>query len=173
MQKNDLFRCENDIFRVLEVSQNNIFVINCTRQTMPQWCDLTEISDNKGCTEQDLLLQSGVDLIDVDMLSPAVKRVIHERYTIVAGVLPFLYDSKLRNAAISRIAENNGICKQTVRNYLCLCLAYQDITILAPKSDLVDKPLSQDEKNIRWALNKFSDGIISFDVESVYWLPDK
>lgn len=155
MQKNDLFRCENDIFRVLEVSQNDIFVINCTRQTMPQWCNLAAISDNKGCTEQDLLQQSGVVLTDVDMLSPAIKRVIHERYTIVAGVLPFLSDSKLRNTAISRIAENNGICKQTVRNYLCLYLAYQDITVLAPKSDLPEKQLSQDEKNMRWALNKF------------------
>lgn len=155
MQKNDLFQCGNDIFRVLEIKKGGAFIINCTRQTMPQWCDLAAVSDNKGCTEQDLFLQSGVVLTDVDMLSPAAKRIIHERYTIVAGVLPFLYDSKLRNAAISRIAENNGICKQTVRNYLCLYLAYQDITVLAPKSDLPEKPLSQDEKNMRWALNKF------------------
>lgn len=155
MQKNDLFRCKNDIFRVLEVSQNDIFVINCTRQTMPQWCDLAMFSDYRICTEQDLLLQSGIVLSDIDILSPSIKRVIHERYTIVAGVLPFLYDSKLRNAAISRIAENNGICKQTIRNYLCLYLAYQDIAVLAPKSDLPEKPLSQDEKNMRWALNKF------------------
>ena len=62
---------------------------------MPQWCELTAFSDYKVCTEDDLLLQSGVVLTDVDMLSPAVKRVIHERYTIVAGVLPFLYGSKL------------------------------------------------------------------------------
>lgn len=149
MQKNDLFQCGNDIFRVLEIKQDSAFIINCTRQTMPQWCDLTAIADNKGCTEQDLLLQSGIVLSDIDMISPAIKRVIHERYTIVAGVLPFLFDSKLRNAAISRIAENNGICKQTVRNSLCLYLAYQDITVLAPKSDFIDKPLSQDEKNMR------------------------
>ena len=115
MQKNDLFRCENDIFRVLEVSQNDIFVINCTRQTMPQWGDLAVFSDYRICTEQDLLLQSGIVLSDIDILSPSIKRVIHERYTIVAGILPFLYESKLRNAAISRIAENNGICKQTMR----------------------------------------------------------
>ena len=95
MQKNDLFRFENDIFRVLEINQNNIFVINCTRQTMPQWYDFAAFSDYEVCTEHDLLLQSGIVLSDIDMLSPAVKRVIHERYTIVAGVLPFLYGSKL------------------------------------------------------------------------------
>lgn len=155
MQKNDLVRCENDIFRVLDSKQDGLFIINCTRQTMPQWCDFASFSDYKVCTEQDLLLQSGIVLSDIDMLSPSIKRVIHERYTIVAGVLPFLCDSKLRNAAISRIAENKGICKQTIRNYLCLYLAYQDITVLAPKSDLPEKPLSQDEKNMRWALNKF------------------
>lgn len=38
---------------------------------------------------------------------------------------------------------------------LCLYLAYQNIAALAPKHDTSDKPLSQDAKNIRWALNKF------------------
>ena len=38
---------------------------------------------------------------------------------------------------------------------LCLYLAYQNIAALAPKHDTSDKPLSQDAKNIRRALNKF------------------
>lgn len=154
MQKNDLFWHNNDIFRVLDISQNRSFVINCTRQTMPQWYDFESFTDRKACTEQDLQLQSGIVLSDIDTLSPAAKRIIHERYTVVAGVLPFLHDPKLRNVAISGLAENKGICKQTVRNYLCLYLAYQNISVLAPKCDLADTPLSQDEKNMRWALNK-------------------
>ena len=86
MQKNDLFRFENDIFRVLNSKQGSVFIINCTKQTMPQWCDFASFSDYKVCTEQDLLLQSGIVLSDIDILSPSIKRVIHERYTIVAGV---------------------------------------------------------------------------------------
>lgn len=155
MQKNDLFWHENDIFRVLNFTENKAFVINCTRQTMPQWYDNAAFDNWTLCNEQDFQKHSGVVLPDIDFLSPSAKRIMHERYTIVAGVLPFLHDSKLRNTAISRIADNNGICKQTVRNYLCLYLAYQDITALAPKCTIEDKPLSQDEKNMRWSLNKF------------------
>ena len=155
MQKNDLFKHGNDIFRVLDISENRVFVINCTRRTMPQWRDHDSFVNHKVCTEQDLQLQSGIMPSDIDTLPSTTKRIIHERYTIVAGVLPFLHDAKLRNAAISWIADNQNICKQTVRNYLCLYLAYQNITALAPKCDKSNEPLSQDEKNMRWALNKF------------------
>ena len=135
MQKNDLFRCENDIFRVLDSKQDGVFIINCTRQTMPQWCDFASFSDYKVCTEQDLLLQSGLVLSDIDMLSPSIKRVIHERYTIVAGVLPFLCDSKLRNAAISRIAENKGICKQKFLPVYACC--FQGVDNFASESEIL------------------------------------
>ena len=44
----------------------------------------------------------------------------------------------------------------TVRNYLCQYLAYQDISALLPKErETVERELTVDEKNIRWALNKF------------------
>ena len=48
-----------------------------------------------------------------------------------------------------------GLSKQTVRSYLCLYLAYMDATALAPRHREDDQALTQDEKNIRWALNKF------------------
>lgn len=155
MQKNDLLLLHGDIYRILEIQPNSIFAINCTKQTMPQWYESEWFSDGSTCTEQDLQTQSGVILSDMDTFSPATKRTIHERYTIVAGVLPFLQDQKSRNLAISRIAEINGICKQTIRNYLCLYLSYQDMTVLAPICRTTDKTLSKDEKNMRWALNKF------------------
>ena len=44
--------------------------------------------------------------------------------------------------------------KQTIRKYLCLYLDYQNIAALAP-APKVEKELTQDEKNMRWALNKF------------------
>ena len=55
----------------------------------------------------------------------------------------------------SSIAEIKGVSKQTIRNYLWLYLVYQDIAALAPKQKCEDRPLTQDEKNMRWALNKF------------------
>lgn len=46
------------------------------------------------------------------------------------------------------------VSKQTIRHYLRLYLVYQDISVLAPKQKK-EKELSKDEKNMRWALNKF------------------
>ena len=56
---------------------------------------------------------------------------------------------------IRRISENNGLSKQTVRNYLILYLVYQNISVLAPKEKEKNEDLTEDQKNIRWALNKF------------------
>ena len=55
---------------------------------------------------------------------------------------------------IKNISEEMYVSKQTIRHYLCLYLVYQDISVLAPKQKK-EKELSKDEKNMRWALNKF------------------
>ena len=61
----------------------------------------------------------------------------------------------MRSKLISSIAEEHRVSKQTVRNYLCLYLSYLDVTILAPKKRKDERELTQDEKHMRWALNKF------------------
>ena len=122
---------------------------------MPHWCNIAKIESFALCTEQELSEQTDVELFDVESLDAATRKIVHDRYTIIAGVLPFIADDKMRSMVISRIADEQDICKQTVRNYLCLYLAYQNISALAPKRNKEDKPLSKDEKNMRWALNKF------------------
>lgn len=56
---------------------------------------------------------------------------------------------------ISAIAINENISKQTLRKYLCLYLSFQNVAILSPKDNKSDKSLTDDEKNMRWGLNKF------------------
>ena len=56
---------------------------------------------------------------------------------------------------ISEISKQKQVSKQTLRKYLCLYLAYQNISVLAPSQKENKRDLTQDEKNIRWALNKF------------------
>ena len=68
MQKNDLLWHENDIFRVLNIRENKVFVINCTRQTMPQWYDIAAFDNCTLCNEQDFQVHSGVVLPDIDFL---------------------------------------------------------------------------------------------------------
>lgn len=75
---------------------------------------------------------------------------------MVAGIIPFIADDRFRTEAIRRVAKEQGISIQTARNYLCQYLAFQNISVLVPKKRCIpDKGLTKDEKNFRWALNKF------------------
>ena len=80
---------------------------------------------------------------------------MYERYTMIAPALSFVADARMRSRLICSVAEEYGVSKATIRSYLCLYLAYMNVTVLAPKRREDDRALTQDEKNIRWALNKF------------------
>ena len=103
-----------------------------------------------------MLEVTGTVLLEEEDLSSKARKTAHERFTVVAGVLPFLADDRFRTEAIRRVAKEQGISIQTARTYLCQYLAFQDISVLVPKKRCVpDKELTKDEKNFRWALNKF------------------
>ena len=123
MQKNDLFSKDGSVFRVLAVHNDSVLAIDCLKRTMPQWITL---ESSAPCTEAELQELTDIELFDLESLDPAAKRVIHERFTLVAGVLPFLEDEKMRTYAIKAISAEKGISTQTLRNYLCLYLAFQD-----------------------------------------------
>ena len=80
---------------------------------------------------------------------------MHERYTLIAPVLPFIHKKAQRSAMIAQMAELNNVSKQTIRKYLCLYLTYQRMEVLAPPPQQKQRELTPDEKNFRWALNKF------------------
>ena len=108
------------------------------------------------CTEKELLEVTGTVLLKEEDLSSKARKTAHERFTVVAGILPFLTDDRFRTEAIRKVAKERGISIQTARSYLCQYLTFQDISVLVPKKRCVpDKELTKDEKNFRWALNKF------------------
>lgn len=153
--KNDLYFKDNSIVRVLEVREDKALVIDCVRRTMPQWKDIVSLAGWEKCSEEKLCEITGVDLPELDALYPENRKVAYERYTLIAPILRLLPDEKKKCEMISTIAFNEKISKQTVRKYLCLYLAFQNIVILAAKDKDSDTSLTKDEKNMRWALNKF------------------
>ena len=161
MKKNDLLKSGSRIFRVLEIQENKIFVIDCVNRTMPQWRDMDFLVGYSQITEQNLQSDTNICFPEVDSLNLQNKKFMYEHYTLIAGVLPFVSDDNQRNNVISKIALDSGVTKKTIRKYLCLYLTYQNIAVLVPLSLLlpneknVSKELSQDEKNFRWALNRF------------------
>lgn len=150
MQRNELIKKQDTILRVLEVQADNALIITCSRKEMPKWVDKSQLTDYEKIAEADFAIWP-----DFESLSAENRRIAHERYTLIAGILPFAGDKKQRSYLIAKISAEKEISKQTIRKYLCDYLVYQNLSVLAPKQPMMKKSLTQDEKNMRWALNKF------------------
>ena len=149
MQVLDLVMLNGHTHRVLSLNENKALVIDCDSLTMPQWVSLSsrlEVVD--GTTSE-------FNNSRYEELSSTKKKSAHTRYTLIAPVLPFVSDEYMRARIIAQIAENENISKQTIRKYLCLYLAYQDIGHLVSCDKASKRTLTEDEKNFRWAINKF------------------
>ena len=131
--KNSLLKKENQIIRILETQDDKVLVIPCTKKSMPKWIDKTLLQNYISCTEEELLSATNTVLFDLDTLDNKSKKTAHQRYTLVASILPFIGNKNYRNYAIDKISADSNISKQTIRHYLCQYLIYQNISILAPK----------------------------------------
>ena len=76
--KNKLMKKEGNVIRILEEKDDKVFIIDCIKKTMPYWCNLAELSDFKICYEE--------FEVSREDLSAAEKRIMHERYTLIAGI---------------------------------------------------------------------------------------
>ena len=92
---------------------------------------------------------------EMDTLTAEQKKVMQERYTMIVSVMSVVGNGQKRSEVISSIAETYDVSKQTVRKYFCQYLSAMDITALVPKSQSSEQPLTKDEKNMCWALNKY------------------
>ncbi len=155
MKKYDLLRSGDNIIRVLEVQGDKVLVIDCIKRTMPLWVEVVALDSYSECTIGELSEVTEVVLVGVDDLDAEQRKSMYERYTMIAPILPFVADARMRSRLICSVAEEHRVSKQTVRSYLCLYLAYMDVAALAPRRREVDRELTQDEKHMRWALNKF------------------
>ena len=155
MKKNDLLKKDDKIFRVLELKEDRVLVIDCVKRTMPKWVEVSALSDFTYLSENMINCLLKKSIRAEDDLSYTEKSIAHKNYTLIAGILPFVGDEKKRSEVIKKIAEKNKISPQTIRKYLCLYLVYQNISVLIPEKRGEKKGISPDEKNFRWALNKF------------------
>lgn len=145
-----LLKNEKGILRVLMQRDEKSLVIDCIKRTMPKWVLADSLASYEGCSDAELCERTAMPLDR--QLSEEEKRIAQERFTLIAGVLPYIGEEDKRSKMIDFLSAQQS--KQTIRKYLCLYLVYQNIAALAP-APKVEKELSQDEKNMRWALNKF------------------
>lgn len=148
-----VFKIEGTFFRVLDEEEKMILVIDCVKRGMPKWISLSELDNGVEISEEEFIKEMGREI--PEEISTFSKKIMHERFTIISGIIPFVGDKRKRSLRIADAAEKYMVSQNTVKNYLGLYLAYQDISVLAPKKKEEKRELTQDEKNMRWALNKF------------------
>ena len=148
MKKNDLIKTENGIFRILSIEVNRVLAIDCIKKIMPKFYSVSSFSNGE------LIDCIPADFPDMEDLSPAHRKVAQERYTMIAGAVSVVDDVPKRNLMIEKSSKQFGMSKQSIRSFLCSYLVYQDVAVLAPKQSK-EKELTEDQKNMRWALNKF------------------
>ena len=159
LKKNMILKKEEDsiqIFRVLAIEKEKVLVIDCIKKTMPVWVEIEKLDDF--VEEQEAQGDNHSEAANFDILedySLDVRKIIYQRYNIISAILPFVADEAMRSELIAKMAGEHGISKQSVRKYLCEYLAAQDIRSLAPQERNTDRALTQDEKNMRKALNKY------------------
>lgn len=144
------------LFRVLAIEKEKVLVIDCIEKTMPVWVEIEKLDDF--VEEQEAQGDNHSEAANFDILEDYgsdVRKIIYQRYNIISAILPFVADEAMRSELITKMAEEHGISKQSVRKYLCEYLASQDIKSLAPQERNTDRALTQDEKNMRKALNKY------------------
>ena len=153
MQNRELILYHNQIHRILALADHKALLINCIKLTMPKWINADLLNDCDSCTEEDLLKAANLPVMD--SLSPEKKSLVHKRYTMIAPALIVVADEYMRTRAIEQAVQQYSLSHQTIRKYLCLYLAYQRLEALVQGETNFTKPLSADEKNFRWAINKY------------------
>lgn len=154
MKKNSLWKSREQMVRVLELKKEKVFVIDCVKRAMPYWVITDSLSGYEECTEAEMIQRTGAVIPDIEKLDAESRRFIREHFTLIAPVLPFVSDMKQRTYIINQISVEKNVSKQTIRNYLCLYLIYQNEAVFCPKQK-EKRELTEDEKNMRWGLNKF------------------
>ena len=145
MKVNEVLRKGEIVLRVLVIKDDICLCINCNAESMPTWMPANSLAD---------YTPDAAPVIDTN-ITARQKQMAHVRFTMIAPMLAFLTDDKERNRIMNRISEEQHISKQTLRRYLCRYLVYHDISALAPAVREPKQELSQDQKNMRWALNKY------------------
>jgi len=126
MKKHDLLKNGNNIIRVLDVKPDKILMIDCIKRTMPIWVESSALDSFSGCTDAVLNQATNFAVIDIENLNADPKRTMYDRYTLIAPILPFIADERMRSKLIGSTAIEHNISKQTIRNYLCVYLIYMN-----------------------------------------------
>ena len=110
-----LLKNDNQIIRVLKSHGDKALVIDCIKRTMPKWVDGDSLANYDDCGEDEMYERT--DYPFGRELTPNEERVAQERFTMIAGVLPYIGNEQKRSQMIDFLAELKS--KQDYHLLLC------------------------------------------------------
>ena len=149
-----ILKREKEIYRVLQCDGEKSLIIDCRKRSLPQWVTNDFLYGFKFIEEEELLGDLDVKLPDIKELSQNQLKEMHLRYGSISSCLLKVDDEVERRLLIKRSSNEYKVSEQTIRHRLCDYLVFKNIVALAPHLKK-KKELSVDEKNFRWALNKY------------------
>ena len=109
MKKHDLLKDDATIIRVLEIRPDKIFIIDCIKRTMPVWMESSVLDSFIECTDEILNENTDFTITDIDTLDTEQRKSMYDRYTLIAPILPFIDDEKMRSKIICSIATEQHV----------------------------------------------------------------
>ena len=150
---NDIYLKDKNIFRVIYCDKDNWLVIDCRKRNMPKWVNSGFLNDYEIIDQDRLLNELNIKFLSEENMSKFQIKEMRNRYSSISGPLLRITDEE-KNESIFQAAYEYKASTQTIRKRLCDYLAIKDIRILMPKEH-AKRDLTEDEKNFRWALNKY------------------
>lgn len=124
MQKNDIALYKGEEVRVLSIDADNAYVISLSGKSAPRLAKIDEIDEVEvKDVKQPLTMQT---------LTANQESIMWKRYRIITPLLIQACNKKERTKLLNEISVQEGITKNTLKNWLYKYLASQDIYSLCP-----------------------------------------
>lgn len=149
--------------RIIKEDGERSLIIDCKGTRLPQWTDkkLMESLSETEIIDSDVI--KGILAIAEAELESSQTVMMNKRFTMIAAILPVIENKQKRAEQMKEATKRYGVSIVTIRTYLCRYLVSQSkngLVIFYDESKEEEtvhevKELTKDQKNMRWALNKF------------------
>ena len=159
----EFIKYNGKLHRIIKEDGERSLIIDCKGTRLPQWTDkqfMESLSETE-IIDSDVI--KGILAIAEAELETSHTAIMNKRFTMIAAILPVIENKQKRIEQIKAAAKRYGVSIVTIRTYLCRYLVSQSKNGLvifydeSKEEEAVNevKELTKDQKNMRWALNKF------------------
>lgn len=152
MKQGDVLKKDGLVVRILIYAEPASYVVDCLRPKMPFMQNNEYLATMEPTEDKYRVFFTDEELTDKQ------KEVRDRRFAIIKPLIEpwYIMNKTERNQAIRDIATEKMVSQRTVKNYLWRYWVWQSKNALLPEErSPMEKELNADQKNMRWALNKY------------------